>query len=130
MSFFGKLLGSDKALDIVDKGLSGGVKLLDSAFYTEQEKAEHTQAMTKTWIELQTLIGKESSPTSISRRIIAWSVIGTSITTFGCGVVLIGFDDWDKLQRLIDWTQAMKMDWAFVAVICFYFGAHVLGKSK
>jgi hypothetical protein len=130
MSFFGKLLGSDKALDVVDKGLNGGMRILDAAFYTDQEKAENKAQMTKVWIELQQLIGKESSPTSISRRIIAWAVIGTSILTFCCGLILIGFDANDRLNILIEWTQAMKMDWAFVGVIGFYFGAHLMGRKK
>jgi hypothetical protein len=128
MSIFGRLLGSDKALDIAEKGLTGGMSLLDAAFYTDQEKAENKQKMTEAWLKTQELIGKESSPTSISRRIIAWSVIGMTIVTFACGLIFIGFGADARLDILIKWSVAMKLDWAFVGVIGFYFGAHLIRK--
>jgi hypothetical protein len=45
--------------------------------------------------------------------------------TFFCGVVLISFEEEQKLGKLMEWVIAMKLDWAFVAVITFYFAPHI-----
>lgn len=135
MSLFGKLLGSDKALDIAKEGVKGSIELVDDAFFTDEERIVAKHNAMRNWIELQRIIGQESSPTSLSRRVIAWAVIGPCVFTFLIGVLCILVGREDVLIPLSQWVIAMNMGWAFVTVIAFYFGAHIVkaamgGKEK
>lgn len=130
MSWLTKLLGTDKALDIVKESASSTFSILDEAFDTDQEKRESKLKTAQVWLEAQRVIAKQSAPTAISRRIIAWTIIG--IVAFFCiqGSIYIGFDDSSRLTSLILFAKAMWIGEAFTSVMVFYFGAHIFGGKK
>lgn len=130
MSWFGKLLGTDKAMDTVNTVAKESFSIINNAFYTDQEKAESRNKAATVWLRAQEVVSKQSAPTAISRRIIAWSVI-TLIGFFSFqGAIYIGFDDASRLKALIDFVKAMWIGEAFTTVMVFYFGAHILGGRK
>lgn len=126
MGILGQLLGTDKAMDIADKTVSGGLTLLDNAFYTDEEKAAHKEALINSWMKVQELINKESSPKSISRRVIAWSIIALFSLSFVSGLIYISLEDYDRLDALKDWVEQSMLGWAFCGVIGFYFLTHLI----
>lgn len=130
MGFFGKLLGTDKAVDIADKTISTGLTLIDNAFYTDEEKAANKQVMINAWMKAHELISKETSPKSISRRVVAWSIIGLFSLAFINGCIYISFEDYDRLDKLIEWVDRTKLGWAFCGVIGFYFLTHITQAGK
>ena len=71
MSFFGKVFGSDAA---IDKVIGHGKELLDDAFYTDEEKAadraqaaRETRGLINEWI-------KNSQGQNLARRVLALSI--------------------------------------------------------
>ena len=130
MSWFSKLLGTDKALDVVKDSAKSTFSIIDEAFHTDQEKAEGKLKAANIWLESQRTIAKQSAPTAISRRVIAWAIIG--LVVFFCvqGSLYIALEQTEKLTDLLKFIKAMWIGEAFTAVMVFYFGAHLLGGKK
>ncbi len=130
MGWFSNLLGTEKAVEAAANVAESGMSIIDNAFYTDQEKAENAQLLQKNWLEVQKIIGEQSTPTAISRRYIAWAVISLVwLATLLCmGLVLIGREA--LVAPIVDILKALQVGWAFTAVIVFYFGTHLIGKAK
>lgn len=113
----------DKSLDIIDKGVDGIGKL----FFTEQEKAELSQKTYETWLEVQRVTANESSIRSITRRVLAISIIGTFLLFLIMAAFAYPFmQSWSAyLLRL-----AQALDQLVLAVAVFYFGVHILRSFK
>jgi len=130
MGWWGTLLGTEKAIERVGDVADSGMSLLDNAFYTDQEKAVHAGELFQGWLRMQEVVANQSSPTALSRRYIAWSVVGlvwlAAVLCFG--LVLIGNGHETKVNEIVEVVKALQFGWGFVAVIVFYFGTHVLGK--
>lgn len=134
MGFFAKLLGTEKAVDAAADVVKTGVGMLDNAFFTDQEKQEGAKQAYQLWLKQQELIGQQSTPTAISRRIVAWGVLSLVWLAFlvCMGLVLLEASP-DKMDQILDLVERMKVGWAFTGVIVFYFGTHLvasLPKSK
>jgi hypothetical protein len=91
MSFITKLLGMEK---VIEKG----AELVDDAFHTEEEKTAARQKWFDSFLGLQTIIANESTPTAISRRILAFMIMGAFLLLIFMGVVVWKFDAaWAKV---------------------------------
>lgn len=117
-----------------DKIIDNGMKALDAVFYTDQEKAEYQAKIFDAWIKAQEAINSETTPRSINRRYVAWSIV-LMISTFATSTMIMamyGFDE--KARLLIEVAEAYDLGFAFISVIMFYFGTHALsllgGKKK
>ena len=81
---------------------------------------------------MQEAVASQSTPTALSRRYIAWSVVGlcwlSAVICFA--LVLIGNGHESKVAEIVTVVKALQFGWAFVAVVVFYFGTHVIGKIK
>ena len=131
MSLFGKLLGSDKAISIAGDTLNSGMSMLDNAFHTDEEKAAHKAKMFDNWVKFQNVLSNESSPTSLSRRVILWFIMGmVTFTLLVCTVLIIfGFET--RYDQMIDLFEKLKIGWSFTAVVTTYFITNFLpGRSK
>ena len=130
MGWFGKLLGTDKALDTVKESAKSTFSIIDEAFYTDQEKSESKAKAVNQWLQAQKIVAAQSAPTAISRRVIAWAVIGIVCFMVLQGCLYIGFDDDLRVQKLIELAKAFWIGEAFTSVMVFYFGAHILKGGK
>ena len=131
MGWFGKMLGTDKAMDTVKESAKSTFSIIDEAFYTDQEKADNKAKAANMWLQVQKVVATQSAPTAISRRIIAWSIIG--IVTFMVlqGCLYVAFEDDARIDSLIKLAKAFWIGEAFTSVMVFYFGAHIFkGTSK
>ena len=132
MSFLGKLFGSDKALD---KVIDTGSKLLDEAFYTDQEEAadrakaaEKSRAMIIEWIEA-------STGSRLARRVLAFAITGvwlflhlmsTSFLTVGVWVDPEVAKKMLASSQLLD-ARSTGMQGAVMLILGFYFAAPYMG---
>lgn len=117
-----------------DEVIKNGMKAIDAVFFTDEEKAVHQAKVFDAWIRAQEAINSETTPRSINRRYVAWSIV-LMISTFATSTMIMamyGFDD--KARTLIEVAEAYNLGFAFVSVIMFYFGTHALsllgGKKK
>lgn len=117
-----------KAVDTAEKVLDAGISGIDKIFYTEEEKAETRLKMGDIWLKTQEALAGESSARSVSRRIIAWSVVWHTLLAFDVCLLLVIFDKEEKIKSVVELVGIFQLGWAFVAVIVFYFGTHIMGK--
>jgi hypothetical protein len=112
MGIIAKLLGMDK---VVEKGAD----LIDEAFETSQEKTEARQQWFATYLDLQKVIANESTPTALSRRILAFMIMGVFLFLVLFGAVLWKFDPLWSAQIF---EQAVgRLEWLAGAVGATYF---------
>ena len=109
-----------KPQKIVDTIFSG----VDKSVLTKEELVDYAKKAAEINMEFVKLANQESSPRSISRRVIAILVIGQYILAFNVGLIGIIFEWYDGKEIL---TQANSaFEWSVVSIIIFYFGNHLL----
>jgi len=116
-SLSGFLTGAKAA----EKVLSIAERSGDALAFTQEERAE-------LWLESQKVFAQENSPRSISRRVIAWAIIGQCLFMLNVSVLLVGLGRSEDVGALAELAEAYYLNWAFVTAIGFYFGEHVVGK--
>jgi len=119
------IFGSVKVVDTVADTVKSGIEMLDEAFYTDQEKAADAGKIMDTWLEIQKAIAQENSIRSITRRILAWAVMGLFLILVLAACIIWKFDPaWaEYIKNIIIETQLM-----YLAMIIgfFYFGSYGL----
>ena len=80
------IFGTMKMVDAAADTIKTGTSMLDNAFFTEQERAAAMQKFTDTWLGIQDKIASENSLSSITRRILAYMIMGTflALVVFAC----------------------------------------------
>jgi len=80
------IFGTTKMVDAAADTIKTGTNMLDNAFFTEQERAAMAQKFTETWLSIQDKIASENSLSSITRRILAYMIMGTflGLVVFSC----------------------------------------------
>ena len=106
----------------VTKALSMIENVGDAVVFTDEEKSA-------AWLKSQQIIATQNSPTSISRRYIAWAVIIMVMALVGISVVCALTGETERLKSMIDIAKEFWIGEAFVSVIVFYFGPHMRAKK-
>lgn len=139
MGFFSWIQGKnslDKTLDIADKTSSGIMSGIDKMFYTEEEKADSLQKrlelsdqISKTHIELMKVTHNETTARSVTRRIIAVSIMFLTFVSMILTCVVWKIDkEWGEF--ILNVTKYFQIGWAFITVVVFFFGNHMLTRFK
>ena len=82
----------DAAANIAEKSADGIIGGIDKMFYTDQEKAEAKAKYFTFWLDTQKVIAGESAPTAISRRILAFMIMGPFVGMICFSVVVFKYD--------------------------------------
>lgn len=139
MGFFSWITGKksvDKTLDIAEKTTSGIMSGIDKMFYTEEEKAEMFQKRlelseqaSKVHIELMKTTHDETTTRSVTRRVIAISIMFiTFLSIISLCVVWKVDNQWGEfILKVVEYYQ---LGWAFIAVVVFFFGNHMITRFK
>ena len=132
MSLLGFLKGSEKAMDAVIKGG-------DALMLTDEERIQYTQKATELYLDHMKVVSEQSTPTSISRRYVAMTVLVPFVLLIMGSAILhaigvfIDFEPpkYDQILALAKhWGSLAKDNFGFAvsSVIIFYYGPHALGK--
>lgn len=125
MSFWTKLFTGAPAADKVAATIQDSAKstfsLIDSAFYTDQEKAAAKGEALKMYSELIKTTTQESTGTAEARR---WFL--QTITNFMMSLALIGIVaevfGYSSVSAIIkDYVVSWQFGWAFVSAVSFYY---------
>ena len=132
MSWLSVLTGAPKVVDMVSDTVKSGMGMLDNWKFTDEEKAKHGLMMTKAWLEIQKTTASENSIRSVTRRILAWGIIGTFLSLVGFASMIYKWNaGWAvHIKQTIMDTQ---LGWLVISVGFFYFGyygASALLKKK
>lgn len=116
----------DAAAGIADKTADGIIAGIDKAFYTDEEKAEARQKWFSGWLALQQTIANESTPTAISRRVLAFMIMGVFLSLIVLGIALWKIDrEWSRV--VFDGVD--RLEWMATAVAATYFIKDALVKT-
>jgi hypothetical protein len=122
MGWLGKLLGSEQAIDHIGNVASKGMDIWDMSNFTPQERVAAFERLAKV---------TGSQETAISRRILLWALVIAINSCLSLGSIWVALGELDKVSNLIDLVHALKLDWAFVSAVSFYYLTHILnGKGK
>lgn len=119
MGIFDIFKSSAKAVDVAGDLLEKGASGIDKMFYTQEEKAIASQKYFEGWLDFQKMLGSESMPSAVSRRILAWIIAGVFCFLVVCGVAIYKVDPlWSKF---IFEEGVSRLEFGFGAVITTYF---------
>ena len=118
---------TETAKNVVDGTIAG----IDKIWYTDEEKAENIvkrielfQQGYAIWLEAQKVLVNESTPRSITRRVLAILILGSFLALIlGAGAVYFFNQVW--AQWLIDCSGYLKG--LAITVGVFYFGYYAIG---
>ena len=110
---------AEKTLDIIKKGG-------DAIWYTDEEKAENNKELFKLWAEALTKINDENSPRSLTRRYIAWMVVGVWLLFSAVCVAAYPFNT--EYSAFILDVLAMQSP-IVGGIAIFYYGPHMIGRA-
>ena len=131
MAFWDIFTASKVAADTAAKVVDGTINGIDAVFYTDQEKAENVvkrielfQQGYSIWLEAQKVLINESTPRSITRRILAVLILASFLVLIlAAGGVWFFNEIWAKW--LIECSGYLKG--LAITVGVFYFGYYAIG---
>lgn len=118
--------GGQNAGKLLDAGIAGFDKLI----LTEEEKLDARREMANLWMETQKVLQNETSPRSMNRRYVAWSIISLVWLCVVVSIVLACMGENDKVLAIKGIADSYLIGEGFIAIIIFYFGTHVIGAMK
>jgi hypothetical protein len=114
--------GADSAEKVLDAGIRG----IDALVLTEEEKLEMHRKLGESWIELQRILGPETSIRSLTRRILAVIILGSFTTlVMGAAGVWMWYPEYAAfLLSLAD----SQFGYLVLAVASFYYGPEMIAR--
>ena len=127
MGLLSTIFGTPSIVSTVADTVKSGVGMLDNAFYTDQEKAANNVKMMEVWLEIQKTTASENSVRSITRRILAWLIMGvyTFIVIAACVIWKIDSVWAEYIKNMLTETN---LSYLALIVGFFYFGSYAVGQ--
>jgi len=123
MSWFSRLLGVDKGLDVLDNNLGRVSNAIDKFTFTEQEKSEHQIEGFKAQLDFIKANNDQNSTRSVTRRILAIMLL-VSWSAQGWAAIIVNF--WTNEKALFIF-EIMKVQTIFITMVFgFYFGYYAI----
>ena len=123
-SLFG---GADNLGKVAVKGAEGIYNGLDKLFYTDEEKAEARIKAGQLYLDFIKAAYDENSTRSVTRRWLAFIVVGPMMICFVAGIIVfffnVGASEYmsSMFEKLVPWGGGILM---------FYFGPHIVSSLK
>ena len=112
--------GPEAAKTVLDAGIRG----LDALVFTEEERAELNKRLGDQWLELQKLLGQETTTQSVTRRVLAMLVVVPFVILVLSAAVVYPFNQ-EYAKFLLDLAQS-QFGWLTMGVAAFYFGPFMI----
>ena len=122
MGFWGWLTGmqqADKAMDMANKATTGLIAGVDALFFTDEEKSRANFQITEAAIKMIAVTQGEATVRSITRRVLAWLIMGTFLFLLLFGTMVYKIDhEWSAYCL----ASAKALTFLATPVGIFYFG--------
>jgi hypothetical protein len=112
--------GPKAAEKVLDAGISG----IDKLIFTEEEKSEVRTKLADQWLELQKLLGEETTTRSVSRRIIALLFVVPFVALNVGATIVYAFSE--GYARFMFEVADGQFGVLTLTVAGFYFGPYML----
>lgn len=121
---FGWITSGPKA---AEKVLESTISGIDKLVFTEEEKSDVMARAADQWLELQKMLGEETSVRGVTRRIIAVLCIGAYV---GLSLFSVAVWKFDKTYADFIWEVANAGQYGYITltIVAFYFGPYFLQK--
>lgn len=116
--------GPEAATKVLDAGIKG----LDALVFTEEEKSELSKKLGDQWIELQKVLGEETTVRSVTRRMIALLVVAPFVLLVLGAAAAYPFHR-EYAGFLLELAQS-QFGWLTMGVAAFYFGPFMLQRMS
>lgn len=127
---FGGSTSASKSNSFVQESIKAVGTYIDEKNLTEEERVKyHLQAGT-THLELIKATANENSVRSITRRYLAWSIVGVALINAQIAIILAWFGKDELVDKMLEIAEAYYIGWAFGAVVVFYFGVQFMRGKK
>jgi hypothetical protein len=122
-TLFGGKAAAEETVKLAADSIRGIGTWIDERNLTDEEKIKYTAQAAQMHLELVKATASENSVRSVTRRYLAWAIVGTCLLAFmlSVGLTLAG----REVQSIIDLANAFGLSWAFSGVVIFYFGASI-----
>jgi len=124
-TLFGTAASAGTAVDLAADSVRGVGRWIDEQKFTEQEKAEQYLKATEMYIDMLKTVQQESAIRSVTRRLMAWAIVGTFLLLLIYGVGWYRYDPGYAEFILTVATKSMLGELT-LGVAVFYFGVHLL----
>jgi hypothetical protein len=104
--------------------LDAGIRGLDALVFTDEEKAEMHKKLGEHWLELQKVLGQETTTQSVTRRVLALLVVVPFVLLVVCAAIAYPFSQ-PYATFLLDLAQS-QFGWLTMGVAAFYFGPFMI----
>ena len=133
MGIWGWLTGAqqvDKAMDIAKDASSGIIAGIDAAWFTPEEKSRAAFEITQASIQMVVATQGEATVRSITRRVLAWMIMGSFLFLLLFGTFIYKIDaEWSAY--CLNSAKALTFLATPVGIFYFgYYGIKQLGKKK
>lgn len=128
-TLFGGSNASSKATDFAQTAVKGIGNWIDEQKFTEQESAELRMKSGQMMLDMVKSTHDENSVRSITRRVLAWAIMGTFLLLLLISVAIYKLDP-DYSKFIYDVATKSDLGWLAAGVGGFYFLAHVVRANK
>jgi len=134
MGFFTALLGGgavvEKTIDIAGSTIKGVGQYIDDAKFTPEERSIAQQKAVETYLEWIKLTSTENSLWRVTRRWLAWAIVGEVVLLVNVSVALAVLEKDHAIEHIVQIANALWLGEGFTAVLLAYFGAGLLRIGK
>jgi len=123
-SLFGGAKAAEKTVEFVEDAAKGIGRWIDEQKLTDEERLQYLQKSADWYLRMVELTREENSARSVTRRVMAWAIVGTVLVTFSTLAVLVG-GGWipdERVQKIVVLADKWWIGEAFTAAVVFYFG--------
>ena len=124
MGFFSWLSGSDKAMNIAEKGADGLLAGLDHLNFSDEEKHDANIQGIALVVERAKLAINESSVRSMTRRLVALAFCFPFVAMSLFAVVIY---HWSKDWAMFSLSVANSWEYIMIAIVIWFFGSYGVG---
>lgn len=111
-----------------EKVLDAGIKGIDALVFTDEERAALHKELASNWLELQKVLGEETTVRSVTRRVIAIMVVGPFVALVLGAAAAFPFSQ-EYAKFLLELAQS-QFGWLTLGVAGFYFGPHMIQRMS
>ena len=126
MSWLGGIIGVEKSVDVAERTLSGVGSWIDEQQFTAEEKSNANKQLLDASLDFYKLAYDQNSIRSVTRRWLAWGIVFCVLVFAVAAGIAASIDNAALAASLIDISKAFWLGEAFIAVIAFYFGGHLI----
>lgn len=112
----------------IESVAGAAVSGIDALILTDEERLKYHAKAAETHLEITRVIATESTPTAVSRRIMAVLVVGPFVLlklTSAAAYLAGWYGDAAHLNEL-----SSDFEYAVIAVVTFYFGSHIVKNMR